>query len=205
MRCERYARELDGLRGTDRDPRSEDWENAARRAAARASAAPFDRPRSTFAASRGRKCRAAGGQTVAPGVVVEQRVIPLHRVGLLRSRRALSAAVLAPDDGHSGAGGRAWARSSPSARGRIPPCSRPRSRPASIGCFRSAARTRLRALAYGTRIDPARGQDRRTGQQVGGGREGAREPRLRHRLLRRSDRDSDRRQPRAARAGLPPI
>jgi histidinol dehydrogenase len=75
----RYARELDGLAGPFEVPR-DDWERAARtlprqaRAALRRAAAHI---RKVARAQRPRLVRT----TVSPGVTVEQRVIPLDRVG----------------------------------------------------------------------------------------------------------------------------
>ena len=59
--------------------------------------------------------------------------------------------------------------------------------------FRIGGAHAIAALAYGTRDDPARRQDRRPGQSLRGRGEGLRRGRLRDRLLRRSDRNRHRR------------
>ena len=84
--------------------------------------------------------------TVSPvaGVRITQRVLPLDRVGCYVPGGPLSAALVAPDDGDSGARRRrARSRRRLPASGRRRSCSR-RARPASRGCSGSAARTRSR-------------------------------------------------------------
>ena len=131
-----------------------DWEAAAASLPPPRPRARSDRPRSTFAASRGRRCRAAGARPSRPASCVEQRVIPLDRVGCYVPGGLLSAALVAADDGHSGARGRRGRgrRRLPAAR--IPPCWRRLSRPASIGCFSVGGAHAIAALAYGTRTIP---------------------------------------------------
>ena len=119
------------------------------------SAAPRTLPRAVRAAigaggaahsprRAGAACRAGFARRSRAGVVRRAARHPARPRRLLRPRRAVSAALVAADDGDSGARRRAWARSSPSARGRIRPCWPRRSRPASIASSRSAARTRWR-------------------------------------------------------------
>ena len=118
--------------------------------------------------------------------------MPLVARRLLRAGGPLSPALVAADDGDSGAGRRRRARSSSAARGPMRRCSRRRSKPASIACFGSAARTRSRrwpmAPATVPRVDKIVGPGNRwvsAAKSLDLGR-------LRHRLLRRPDGDPDR-------------
>ena len=70
--------------------------------------------------------------------------------------------------------------------------------------FRVGGAHAIAALAYGTDIDPARRQDRRPGQRLRRGGEGAGRRRLRDRLLRRAERDCRRVVERRRRNGSPP-
>ena len=116
----RYARELDGLAGPIEIPRAR--LGAPRAPNSRAACGPRSRARRcTSAAWRARKCRSGFRLTVAPGVVVEQRVDSAAPRRLLCSGRAVSAAVLVADDGDSRAGRGRRDQSSRSARGRILP------------------------------------------------------------------------------------
>ena len=178
------------------------WSAPPRRYRARC-ARPSARPRGTSGRWRSSRCRSRGVCTVAPGVVVEQRVTPLERVGcyvpggryplpssLLMTAIPAKAAgvgevVVACPRPDAGGDGR-------SARGRR----------------RAALSRRRRARGGGAGLrhghDAARGQNRGPGQPLRGRRQGAGRRRLRHRLLRRPDGDRHRRHPRGPRPGLPP-
>ena len=137
---------------------------------------------------------------VAPGVSVEQRIIPLDRVGcyvpggryplpsslLMTAIPADAAGVkdviaVCPQTRTGGHGGRARGR-------RVPPVP-----------HRRRARHRRDGVRHSDRA--ARGQDRRPGQSMGGRRQGADRLGLRHRLLRGPDRDRDRVDTRTGRVG----
>ena len=192
----RYARELDGLSGPIEIPRRE-WERARRDAAAvgptaLTRAAPSHPPRRAGASAArvprhgraGRRRRAARD--------------PARPCGLLRARRPLSAALVAADDRHSGARrGRARDRRGVPAAGSGGAGRGDRGRRRSAASGRRRARRRRARLRH--RSGAARGQDRRPRQPLGGGGEGAGQPRLRHRLLRRPDRDRHRRRARPGR------
>ena len=181
-----FARRFDGL---DRAARGDARRDRARRRAYAARRARRDSRwrRDTSRASRAGRSRAAGRSARSPACV-EQRVVPLDRVGcyvpggryplpssLLMTAiparvagvREIIAVCPRPDaDGHV-RGARSGRRPA------VPPRRRARDR-----------RARLRH-----RDGPARGQDRRARQRVRRGRQGARRRRLRDRLLRRPERD----------------
>ena len=129
------------------------------------------------------------GWSVSPvaGVRIEQRVMPLDRVGCYvpGGRYPLPSSLLMTAIPARVAGVREVVAVCP----RIDPvvCAR-HARRASIGCFGSAARTRSRPWPTAPRRCPGR-QDRRSGQRLCRGGEGARRGRLRDRLLRRPERD----------------
>ena len=188
-RCSRYARQASiGLDGADRDPARRDARRRAGacrrpvRAAIRAAARNIRHGRAA------RRCRAAGASRRAPGVSVEQRVMPLDRVGCYvpGGRYPLPSSLLMT--AIPAARRRRRARS-------IAVCPRPepvgawrrRSRPASSRLFRIGGAHAIAALAYGTATRAARRQDRRPRQPLGRRGQGAGRRRLRHRLLRRPD------------------
>ena len=178
-----YAKRLDALQGALEVPRAE-WERQAR------SVAPEVRRAIRDAASRIR--RVARAQVpkgwrlnVAPGAIVEQRVVPLERVGCYvpAGRHPLPSSLLMTAIPARAAGVGEVIVGCPRPE---PPCSPPPSRPASIALFRLGGAHAIAALAYGTAHRAARGQDRRTGQPLGLGGQGARQRRLRDRFLRRA-------------------
>ena len=144
------------------------------------------RPRNIRSVARGR-FRALVGQPGAGRAHRAARHAARSR-RLLRARRPLPAAVVAADDGDSGAcRGRAGgvrrlsaARSDGDVRG-------------ARGRRHAAVPDRRRARDRGARLrhrdDPARRQDRRSRQRLRRGGESAGRRRLRHRLLRRAERD----------------
>ena len=77
--------------------------NAAARGPASMCGAPSSAPPGTSPASPSGRFRNTGTSRVAPGVTVEQRVEPLAPRRLLRAGRPLPAALVAADDGDSGA------------------------------------------------------------------------------------------------------
>ena len=188
----RYATELDGLTGPIEIPRGgmgrgrgDSLPRAVRTALKRAA-------RHIRRVARAQVPRGRSALTVTPGSVVEQRVIPLDRVGCYVPGGLLSAALVTADDGDArprrrrDGGDRRVAASAPGGARRGA-----RGRRRSLLPDRRGARDRGTRLRHPHRA--ARRQDRRTGQPLGVGGQGARQRRLRHRFLRRPDRDPDRR------------
>jgi hypothetical protein len=123
------------------------------------------RRRPHIRASRAGRCRAAGGDA-SPRACRRAARRPARSRRLLRAGRAVSAALVAADDGHPGSRGRrrgGGRRVSASGRRR---CSPPRSRPASRGSFQSAARMPSRRWPT-ARDGAARRQDRRVPATAG--------------------------------------
>ena len=125
-------------------------------------------------------------RTVAPGVTVEQRVMPLERVGCYvpggrypLPSSLLMTAIPAKVAGVASGRGVSAARAVVMAAALEAGCR---------GSFVLAARTRLRPWRT-ARHGAAGGQDCGPGQPLRGRGQGARRGRLRHRLLRRTDGD----------------
>ena len=129
--------------------------------------APHPRGGARAGAARGPRRR------VAPGVVVEQRVVPLGRVGCYVPGGRYPAAVVAADDGHPRARRRRAGGHRRSARGRRRSCWRRRSRPASRACSAMGGAHAIAALAYGTGTVPRVDKIVGPGNRVRGGGEGA--------------------------------
>ena len=130
--------------------------------------------------------------TVAPGVMVEQRVTPLERVGCYvpGGRYPLPSSLLMTAIPAKTAGVSEVVVACPRPDAVVMAAALEAGVVAALSCRRGARRGRA-GLRHG--LDTAGGQDRGSGQPLRGGGQGARGSRLRHRLLRGADRDRDRR------------
>ena len=173
-RSKRYARELDGLTGSHRGAATRVGD-AGGDAAARRFAGDRERRRATSDRCRRQQVPKGWRHTVAAG---HHRRTARHAARarrLLRAGGPLSAALVAADDGDSGAGGGRARSDRVLSRGRMPRCLPRRSKPASIGCSRSAARTR--SPRWPTARAPCRAWTRSSGRAIAGCRRPSRSSR----------------------------
>ena len=127
-------------------------------------------------------------ETVAPGVVIEQRVTPLDRVGCYvpGGRHPLPSSLLMTAVPARAAGVPGSDRDLPESRPGDTRGGGRSERDAPVPSRRGARRRRV-GVRHGDR--PSRGQDRRPGKRLRLGRQDAGGARLRHRLPCRADRD----------------
>ena len=150
------------------------------------------------------RCRAAGALRVAAGVSVEQRVVPLDRVGCYvpGGRYPLPSSLLMTAIPAAAAGVREVVAVCP----RPEPVVMAAALEAGVSrLFRVGGAHAVAALAYGTETVPRVDKIVGPGQPLRRRGQGAGRRRLRHRLLRRPDRDPSSSPHADRRRGLPPI